>query len=73
MFGFKSKSEERREIARLEAVKESFMREHTALCEKYHAQLVPFIEVISSNLVRTSLQIDSYWPAKKDEAKPEEK
>lgn len=63
------KTEREIEIERLEHIKPDFLREYTALCEKYRCQLVGLPVILSPQLVQITIQIDSYNPelAKKDE------
>ena len=52
----------KREVRRLENIKEQFLNEYKVLCEKYRAQLVPLFVPQGGGKYQLTMQIDAYQP-----------
>lgn len=59
---FLSKMKRKREIKRLEGIKDAFMRDYALLCQKYEAHLIPLVVPTDNASFKLVMQLDIYKP-----------
>lgn len=56
------KFQRKREIKRLEGIKDQFMQDYLVICEKYKAHLIPLVVPAGNATFRVIQQLDLYEP-----------